>query len=235
MNLSECLTKLSYGEFSNLALGSNGNGDIAPEKIPSVVMHINEALLRIHTRMVLKENYVYVEQRENTTMYNLTYKHAATNMDPSNTADRYLIDTEARPFTEDVIRILQVTDSFGRNLPLNNKGKFWSVFTPKFNQLQVPNPLGAQVISVHYQAKHATLDYADNREAEIEIPDTLEAALLSYVAYKVYSNMNTPEAVNNAANHLGNYEKLLSEIAEMDAANMSYVDSSTLFEEKGFV
>lgn len=235
MNLSECLTKLSYGEFSNLALGSNGNGDIAPDKIASTVMHINEALLRIHTRMVLKENYVYVEQRENVTMYNLTRKHAATNTDPINTADRYLIDTESRPFTEDVIRILQVTDSFGRNLPLNDKGKFWSVFTPKFNQLQVPNPLGAQVISVHYQAKHEPLNFDTNPNAEIEIPDTLEAALLSYVAYKVYSNMNTVESVSNATNHLGNYKSVLDEIAEMDAANMSYMDTGTLFDQKGFV
>lgn len=235
MKLSECLTRLSYGEFSNLSLGSDGNGDIAPAKIDSTVMHINEALLRIHTRMVLKENYVYLEQRENVTNYDLTYKHAATNEDPSNTEDRYIIDTEARPFTEDIIRVLQVTDSFGRNLPLNDQGKFWSVYTPKFNRLQVPNPLGAQVMTVHYQAKHAWLDYNVNAEAEIEIPDTLHAALFSYVAYKVYGNMNTPEAVGNAANHLGNYESVLTEIEKMDAANMSYMDSSTLFDVKGFV
>jgi hypothetical protein len=134
-----------------------------------------------------------------------------------------------------VIRIIQVTDSFGRNLPLNDQGKFWSVFTPKFNQLQVPNPLGAQVISVHYQAKHALLNYDTNPQAEIEIPDTLEAALLSYVAYKVYSNMNTPEATGNAATHFGNYQNVLGEIADMDAANMSYVNTSTLFDQKGFV
>lgn len=235
MKLSECLTKLSYGEFSNLSLGSEGNGDIAPAKIQSTVMHINEALLRLHTRMVLKENYVYLEQRENLTMYNLMYKHAATNEDPANLEDRYIMDTEARPFTEDVLRVLQVTDSFGRPLPLNDQGKFWSVFTPKFNQLQVPNPLGAQVLTVHYQAKHAKLDYEENPEAEIEIPDTLHAALLSYVAYKVYGNMNTAEAVTNAANHLGNYETVLGEIEKMDATNMSYMNSSTLFDQKGFV
>lgn len=235
MKLSECLTKLSYGEFSNLSLGSDGNGDIAPAKIHSTVMHINEALLRLHTRMVLKENYVYLEQRENLTMYDLTYKHAATNEDPSNLEDRYIMDTEARPFTADVLRIMQVTDSFGRNLPLNDQGKFWSVYTPKFNQLQVPNPLGAQVLTVHYQAKHAKLDYDLNPDAEIEIPDTLDAALMSYVAYKVYGNMNTAEAVTNAANHLGNYETVLTEIEKMDAANMSYINTSTLFDLKGFV
>lgn len=235
MTLSECLTKLSYGELSNLSIGSEGNGDIAPNKIAAVVMHINEGLLRLHTRLVLRENYVYLLQRENVTLYHLLFKHAATNTDPANLEDRYILDTTARPFTEDVIRTMQVTDSHGCTLPMNDPGKFWSVYTPRFNQIQVPRPLGAQALTIHYQAKHPVLDYDKNPEALIEIPDTLDAALMSYVAHRVYANMNTPEAVGIAANHLGNYEAVLAEVEKVDATNMSYIESTTLFDEKGFV
>ena len=78
MNLSQYLTDLSYKELSNLSLADSGSGAIKPEKIPFVVSYVNEALLRLYSKFVLKERSLVLELRDYLSEYHLNSRHTVS-------------------------------------------------------------------------------------------------------------------------------------------------------------
>ena len=64
MNLAQYMSELSFRELSNLAAGDSGHGAIRPERVPLVISSINEALVRIYNRFILKTSSVILETRE---------------------------------------------------------------------------------------------------------------------------------------------------------------------------
>ena len=92
MNLSQYLTELSYKELSNLSLADSGSGTIKPEKIPFIVSCINEALLRLYTRFVLKDKTLVIELRDYLGEYHLNSRYAVSSGSPEE--DHYIIDME---------------------------------------------------------------------------------------------------------------------------------------------
>ena len=53
LTLDQCLKNLSVGVLSNISWGNDGNGSIRVDKVPTVVGHINEALLRLYTKFII--------------------------------------------------------------------------------------------------------------------------------------------------------------------------------------
>ena len=98
MTLRELLKELSLGELSNLAVGIEGYGLIRDDKIPNVVSYINEALLRIYSKFILKKNILYLELNEHITEYKLDSKHAYSNPE---SIDKYIQDSYSFPFKDD--------------------------------------------------------------------------------------------------------------------------------------
>ena len=241
MKLNEYLKHLSYGELSNLKVGKDGTGEgIKQDRIPQVVNAINEALLRLYSRFIIKTNTVIVETNEVRTRYHLSNKHSwlcADEDDKKNPefSDKFIRDDPEHPFTNDVIKVLQVITSGGMSLPLNNHSSKYSVFTPVFDVIEIPHGIEGGAFTVVYQAKHPKLDFNTNPEQEINIPYNLEGALSSYVAYIIYSNMNTQEAIANAQKYLANYQAIVQENIEMDLTQSSYSQDNTKFKANGWI
>ena len=232
MNLSHYLTELSYKELSNLSLADSGSGTIKPEKVPFVVSCVNEALLRLYSRFILKERSLVLELRDYLSEYHLNSRHTVSSGPLSE--DRYIIDSE-HPFTDDLIKVLDVYDEHGLRVPLNNASNVLSVFTPQADVLQVPNPFQyGDVLSLNYQARHPLLNFHKNPYQEIELPDNLMGALSAYVAYSVYSTLNTTEATGAAQKYMQMYAALVQETVETDTANSSISQDSSRFYENGW-
>ena len=234
MLVSELFTRLSYGPFSNLSLGMDGNGSIATDKKPQIVGHINEALLKLYSKFVLKENDLILEMSGGIRNYRMTSANAASNLTPAPNSTLYIRDTTERPFRNDVIRILEVRDRYGLELPLNDIEHPCSVFTPQPDVLQVPSPMTGELLGVLYQARHPYIAL-DNYTAEIDIPSTLESALVSYIAYLTYTNMNTQESTAKAAEHMSVYLQTCEEIDQKDLVSNSYSQSNTRFSKRGWI
>ena len=231
MNLSNYLTNLSYKELSNLAFTENGSGIIKSSKIPFVVSCINEALLRLYSKFMLKEGSLIVELRKWLNEYNLNSAYAYSN---TLSIDKYIVDGD-HPFMDDLIKVLEVSDRFGRNIPLNNASNSMSVFTPRPDVLQVPNPsLYGGLLSLIYQARHPVLNFEQNPQQEIELPDTLFGALSAYVAYSCYNCLNTEEATNAAQKYMQTYVALVQETVEADSVNSSISQDNTRFSKNGW-
>jgi hypothetical protein len=236
MNLLELFRRLSYGELSNLAIGSNGVGVIAEDGQPKIVTHANETLLRLHSRFLLRENLLFLRQVDHLTYYYLLKRFARSEItDPPcpNAPHAYILDNADEPFEDDLIKVLEVMDQDGCKLPLNDAEDPRSLYTPQPNLLQIPEPLADRVLSVNYQARHPILTHT-NVCQEIDLPFALEGALTAHIAYQVYSNMNGQENSGKAAEHLARYESVCNEIQEMDIVSQSRATTTLKFHDRGF-
>lgn len=234
MNIEQLFADLSFGELSSLALASEGNGVITDAGKERIIRFANDGLLKLYTRFVLKEDDVLVEMVDWITSYHLLLKFAESQADTSTQSNLYIKDLFEEPFKEDVIRILNVFNSFGQELPLNDEGNIYSVFTPQGNVLQVPNPLNGEALSISYQAKHPTLTLAD-QTADIELPDVLMSALRSWIAYRAFGQLNTQEALMISQGHQAAYEAVCSEVLTLDLVSTSQATSSQRFDKNGWI
>lgn len=231
MKVSELFQKLSFGEFSNLSIGNDGAGDIVVGKKPKILHYTNEALLRLYSRFILREADCLIEQQEWIRFYKLSPEFALSNPTPGDTT-LYIIDTEDKPFVEDVIKILGVYGSDGCELPLNDRQNPYSVFTPQADVVQVPNPVQGSPLGVLYQARHVELKaYTD----DIVLPATLNRALTSYIAYLTYSHMNGQENAAKANEHMQIYEAICNEAEQMGLVGDSHATTNTRFANGGWI
>lgn len=226
------LSNLSFGELSNLSWAGEGNGVIDEAYHPKIARYANEALLRLYSRFILKENDVLVEMYEHITNYHMLPRFAVCH-EPVEEEYLYIKDLPLEPFTGDVIKILAVYNSFGFKLPLNDVEDPRSVFTPQAKVLQVPRPFHGQSLSVLYQAQHEPLDYT-KLEQPIEVPDVLREAFTAYIAYKVYSHMNTQESTAKAQEHMAIYEAICQDVIDKDLVSTTISDTNTRFQKRGW-
>lgn len=236
MTLGDLLQMLSYGELSNLSMANGGNGSIAAASRPRLELYTNEALLRLYSRFVLREAELVVALQENLSLYQLLPRFAVNFVAASpaeNESLRYLLDLPSAPFVGDIIKILAVFDNCGHKLPLNDDGNCHSLFTPHANTLQVPCPKPGMTLSIAYQAKHPKLQGV--LEETVDVPDILLGALTSYVAYKVFSHMNTEGSTAKAQEYLAVYEMICNDAVDKDLINSSISTTNVRFCQRGWV
>jgi hypothetical protein len=234
MNIAQLYEELSYGELSNHAMSGEGGGTILTERKPQVLLYTNEALFRLHSRFLLRTNDVLIEMLDHITNYHLLNKFAESAWETSVEPFLYIKDLMREPFQDDCIKILEVYDSFGCLLTLNDPEKPDSLYTPQHNVLQTPYPEGGKALSVGYQARHPILTKDLPETTVIEIPDVIRGALTAYIAYRVYSAMSSEGSSVTAQEHLGRYETICSEALGMDLVQTSMAQTNTRFHRNGW-
>lgn len=235
MKVEDFFNRLSLQELSNLALGTSGDGAIEPGKEPKMLGYLNEAMLRLHSRFVLAERSVMLLQVGHITNYHFKKEYAESA--GSTKPYLYIKDSLAEPFEEDVIKVLSVSDEYGRTRPLNELGNRLSVFTPRQEMLQVPYPDDNSLLSVNYQARAIPLKLKgdDLLKQEFDIPFALEGALAAYIAHLVYNHMNGQENQLNSASFERKYEMICGEVEALDLINATSLAQKEKFDERGFV
>jgi len=103
--------------------------------------------------------------------------------------------------------------------------------------LQVPRPVTGLGISITYQAKPEplSLDNPSLLDVEIVIPTVLEEAVLSYISYKVFSEINTQEANVKSQEHFTIFSELCKEAVDFDLVNTSISTTNTRFHRNGWI
>jgi hypothetical protein len=87
---------------------------------------------------------------------------------------------------------------------------------------------------IGYQARHPVIA-PNGFSAEIDIPATLETALVSHIAYQTFFHMNGQEHAAKSADHLAMFEEACNEVSGRDLVNGSVSQSNTRFELNGWV
>lgn len=235
MNLQECLDKLARGKLSNLSISRNGK--IITENIPSVVDAINETLIKLYTIFPIKEKAVVIELAEGKSDYILSSEHSwkyRTEGNIYNEWDYYIIDSDSNPFMDDIINVLEIKDGCCRNRPLNDPDSPLGIYIPEQNLIIVKHIHPHKHLDIIYKAKPIPLDASD-LQAKIDLPEFLFAALFSYVAYLIHSNLNTEVAVSNAQKYLAEYQSIVSEIQINGPFTADKLVSDKKFIKRGWV
>lgn len=237
MKLETLLKDLAMGELNNFYMAETGSIDA--ENLPRVLSAINQSLTDVYTRFVLEEKELHILCFASKTMYPLQKKHATT--DPTPHVPKYILDTHEYPFTGDLVQILSVTDEMGYTVTMNDRGKYGSVFIPRYDTIQVTNPSNNKMLAVTYQATHAPLFTDINTcsntvmNQEVNISPLLEEALRARIASRVFSSMMGKEYVNKAGVLDAKYEALCAEAEQRNLINGSAFTTTCKLESRGFV
>lgn len=221
MNVLDFFKKLSYGELSDLHLGSDGKGYIRPEAQPKIISHANSVLSVLSARYSHKLNYVTLEQGLDMYVYALDSRFAVSNTDPLNLVTRYIKDSADDPFLDDVVKITMI-DVPGSKM-LSHK------------TFRIPAPVPGTLFKVEYKAAFPQLKLPVDLTQEVELIPALLEALEFGVAARVYRGMNGQENIVKAQQLEASMERVLSIV---DGKDLTAETESTYFDkvaDKGFI
>lgn len=210
MNLGELKRQIAFGELSNLVWAKDG--ELVDKYDAYVTEFVYEALNILYDKYNIKQEAVYLEPIEGKQDYEISNEHLMSGQDLDPTYDQYLWLPNQTKFDSDILKITGVIDFMGRGLLLNDRYAKNSLFTPKYNVLQIPALLVNAGHEFEIQLAMAHPSFENGDESTIEIPVPYIPAVRAYVAYLVHSNLNTENAVQNATKYLQQYQMILNEV-----------------------
>lgn len=253
MLLREVFDALTYGELSQLNMGGTDAGFISDAHYNRLLTHVNLGLTALHRRFVIKLNQIELVFLPGVSRYHLHSQHRYSDeevavgdfridvgdttllLDTQSVADaEYIRDQPYARFQDDLLKVERVMTPCHIELPLNEHGKRWSVFTPRDNvvqvpleivdQYQVPDWLKVDRLLVEYRQNHVKLSPGagefDANRVEIDLPDAYLQALLYYVASRVHTPIAAGAQVNPGNEWYAKYEqecqRLLQENLQID-------------------
>ena len=252
MLLSEFFEHLVSGELAQLHMGDIDNLRLDVEDFPKVLPSINLGLTEIYKRFPIRIEELILRQQPEISTYMLTGKYAQTS--DSNEPVKYIHDSIYEPFQDNVLKVEQVFNELGMEIPLNeeiaynqyndyasssyqpnrhftNDYNFQSARTPTFNSVQIlPHPLAENNLLIKYRAAHAVIPNTADiipGEIEIDIPLAMLEPLLLYVGGRVYANMHG-EDPNSGAGFIAKFEASCKKIEDLNLFNKGLVVNTKL-------
>jgi hypothetical protein len=173
---------------------------------------------------------VFIVMKEGIGEYHLHSKHALSNTDSS--ASKYLIDTPTNPFKDDALKIIGVYSEIGQEIPINDKTKVHSVFTPSQLSLQIPWMVAGDVVNVVYRANHEKLPidtFTDIDEVEINLAPQYLEPLLFYIAYRYFNGIAGQASTPIGNGYLQRYIMKCAELEVFGLTNQDQESSTDLY------
>ena len=220
MLLEDVFDHLTYGELFQLSIGgAEEGGFIAVDDYPKIVPHINLGLLELFKRFPLHTKSIDVLQDSTISKYILKAEYSINS--GSAQPVKYLLDSAGDVFTDTVLKIEEVFDIDGVNIPLNDRNNEDSYYTPTYNTLLVPVPDDTTTVKVTYRAAHDKIIVAglDPATTEVDIPSSLLESLLYFVASRVQAGVLSMDGQNESLMHLQKFEASIAKIKELDLIN----------------
>ncbi len=241
MVLQDLLDNLATGEFANLSLANSTVGSIKEEAYPRIIRAINRSLLEIYKRFLLKEKKVYLVQQVGLYRYYLRTQYLGYS--GATTIQAYLLDHTDELFQEDVIRILNITDSDGFYVDINppHPGIEQTYFrTPQFDTLDLTTTETENTFTVSYQASYPKIVITEEFDPEtlkLYYPPFIEDALCNHVASLLVKGKTTKasEGEGYASNTFAaKYEMACLKLVELGLVEEVYFQNNR-FERNGFI
>lgn len=247
MKLKEIFDQLTYGELSQLAIGNSEAGAIDSNNYDRVLAHVNLGLTALYKRFPLKEGRLTVELQTGRTLYPIVSSFAVTGK--SKETIRYIKDSLADPFKNDIHKIERVYLDNGTELYLNDESETYSVFTPTAttlrvhrdlvdNPVQFPDELKTRNLVVVYRANHPLLMTDDGdlepELVEVELPASHLEPLLLFIASRMHTPLGMGAEGNVGNNYFQKYEMACQEI-ETRNLRVDNVSQTDRLHSRGFV
>ena len=207
MNLQDIFDQLTYGELANISLGGSEEGGITLVNTPKVISHINMAIQALHIKFMLEEAEYVIPLIEGVTMYEIS-----------------------------VSQITGVFNELGEKVSFNDPTDLNSVFTPRWDILQVPITVEAVTLYLAYIPKpvKVALD-AIVADIEIDLPEVLLEPLLAYTASRIYTSIGNPEAIQEAMVQMSRFNLLCLNIKSAGILNITEQATNLNLENRGWL
>lgn len=207
MLLEELFNQLRYGELSHIKIGGKSAGEIKIERYPEMVTHFNQGLTRLHSRFLIREDELLLQEYEAISLYKLRPEFAVN----SGSAEpvKYIIDTVSSPFLNNVLQVERAYNEIGEELPINDDTRLYSIYTPKYDVVQLTAPVDTNITTLIYRGNHPRLSATalDPTTQNIDIPEVLSEALLNFVAHRILAPLGGNEFGNASHEYLAKYEE----------------------------
>lgn len=236
MKVEEILDLLAFGELAQTQIGGNeADAEVDNTRYRELIPALNAGLTALHSRFELRLESVSLIQKQGVQTYELDNKHAYSNTESAET--RYIVDTAANPFKDNVIRILQIYDACDKLVYINDPSHCNSVYCPTYNSIEFPHVCEDALYRVVYKAKPKKLSYdvEDVGAQEFSLPPAYLNALLSYMAYRYYLNRSGLDGVRQSDSYYVKYENECLRLENKQAVNRVTSSTSNAFEDMGWV
>jgi len=236
MNLQDIFDQLSYGELSQLFVGTGENGEIPVDRRRKIGASISLGLTDLYKRFLLKEKRVRVAYDASRSTYVLHSDYAESNTGGLAPV-KYIMDSD-EPFTDDVLQIERIYSADGTELRLNALDDPDAIRLTSTNMFLAPATLETEYLEVVYRANHPALDPVDVEtyptNVDIELPITHLEPLLLYVASRVHTPVGMNNEFHDGNNYAAKYEVACSRLEQLNM-RVDTVGHNTRFESNGWV
>lgn len=197
--LKDIFSLLASGEFSNLSLSKDRNGNIDEADYGKVIGHINLALVEIYKRFKLKEEEIVLHVNPIVTTYYLRPEFMTSLENISTT--RYIQRPTDSDGSLNIIEIKDIFDADENRIVLNNR-----FYTPYIRQssddtLKITGITEATTLSIILQSYPSPIvldDDFDINTYKLDISKNILEAILNYVAARVYKPIGANNSTTNA-------------------------------------
>lgn len=197
MLLKNILDDLIRNELGNLSIGK-------PEwstnkfNYVSLIQCISLAYIELHKRFSLSKEIVHLLPRIGINEYVLDILHADSNT--TSTADKYILDSIGRPFSNNIAKIDQIYLSDGVITTFNSTDQSSDISLLDFRTLYIKNPGELSGLTVVCRALPKPITLANElalETYELVLPTQYLEALMLYAAGRAYVNRGAENATNN--------------------------------------
>lgn len=194
----EIMANLTYGELSQYAIGGAEAGKIAEVDYPKIMSVINRGVNQIQLDLRKNENTVRLRLIEGVLTYPI---HSKYSMITGTENIKYVDDSTFAPFEDDILKIQQVYNKGGKELPINKRNRVDSIFVPQHNVIQHPFVKDGDILGVVYTRYTRPTIVTTEEEAKatvLPIPDYTLSALYAYVASKMTAGITTEQEISDS-------------------------------------
>ncbi len=226
MLLTEILDSLAGSELANL--NCVVDGAVLEAKIPAIVTAINIGLVKLHTRFQLKKRLLSISVVSTQLVYNLVSANAV-----SVDVGGYILDADD-PFTDDLIKILTITDSEGADVRFDGFNGVMLLSPKSFRFAEAPED---DTYIIEYVARPAKVVYVNDTDIEVDLPDAYLPPLLAYIASRFYSPVGIALDSNRSSldvSYLQRYETECQLLENKGINTGNYLESDN-FTQHGFI
>jgi hypothetical protein len=210
--LAHLFQNMAHGELSNIAIGDATLGSISPADYSNMVSHVQLGLTALHQRFLLRTDQVVIQQNSSTLKYWLKSDYAQSNTSSIQPV-KYIIDSAADPFIENVLKIEQVFDELGAEFTINNSAADVPIYTPSYNCLAITPTVANPAWFVLYRANYPEIPIGvdfDPTSVVLDIPSWLIEPLQAYVTARIMTGRSHSifEGVAEGDKYMARYEQL---------------------------
>lgn len=252
MKLLDVYNQLAYGELRQVVLGSGALGSgadgIPIDAYAKILPFVTLGLTEIHKRFNLREREVQIALQPGQVSYVISRDFAASNVS-GRAPVKYLLDTVAEPFEEDLMkieRIYGVLDGKPHEIVLNDIDDTSSIRTNSFNMMLVPaNQVDAPWLKnttqlrVVYRADHpkvkSMIANISPMTTEIHLPNTHLMPLIWFIASRATNPNGITGEFHEGNNYHMKFEASVKQLKDIGDFTMTQSSENNKLTTRGFV